>query len=229
MKNSDTSRIEISILFGSDIEEDIKESESRRPTVEAGKIKIDARYNYLLYGDDAAMVNVSAFSIKSLYAQHNNNLLARNLRYHIAGREIDRSIAETIRDNPESFWLKNNGITIVCDDFEIDGREVRLRNFSIINGGQTTYVLHKSHDIDETHDLYLPCKIIRVLGNTEDEKNSFSLAIAKATNSQKAIKPVDLKANSPEQVRFGQAMRETAFSIRQSAARWYRKHLRRPT
>ncbi len=173
-----------------------------------GKIKIDARDNYLLYGDDAAMVNVSAFSIKSLYAQHNNNLLARNLRYHIAGREIDRSIAETIRDNPESFWLKNNGITIVCDDFEIDGKEVRLRNFSIINGGQTTYVLHKSHDIDETHDLYLPCKIIRVLGNTEDEKNSFSLAIAKATNSQKAIKPVDLKANSPEQVRFGQVMRE---------------------
>ena len=38
-----------------------------------------------------------------------------------------------------SFWLKNNGITIVCGDFEIDGREVKLRDFSIINGGQTTY------------------------------------------------------------------------------------------
>ncbi len=205
---TDTSKIEVSILFGSDIEEEIKESESRRPTVESGKLRIDAADNYLLYGEDAAMVNVSAFSIKCLYAQHNNNLLARNLRYHIAGRDIDKGIAETIRDNPESFWLKNNGITIVCDDFEIDGKEVRLRNFSIINGGQTTYVLHKSHDIDETHDLYLPCKIIRVLGTTEDEKNSFSLAIATATNSQKAIKPVDLKANSPEQVRFGQAMRE---------------------
>ena len=34
------------------------------------------------------------------------------------------------------------------------------------------------------------------------------MSIAKATNSQKAIKPVDLKANSPEQVRFAQAMRE---------------------
>lgn len=205
---SDTSKIDISILFGTDIEEEIKESESRRPTVESGKLRIDARDNYLLYGDDAAMVNVSAFSIKLLYAQHNNNLLARNLRYHIAGRDIDKGITDTIRDNPESFWLKNNGITIVCDDFEIDGKEVRLSNFSIVNGGQTTYVIHKSHDIDENHDLYLPCKIIRVLGSTEDEKNGFSLAIAKATNSQKAIKPVDLKANSPEQVRFGQAMRE---------------------
>ncbi|MBR5626477.1 MAG: AIPR family protein, partial [Thermoguttaceae bacterium] len=43
---------------------------------------------------------------------------------------------------------------------------------------------------------------------SEDEKNAFSLEIAKTTNSQKAIKPVDLKANSPEQVRFAQAMRE---------------------
>ena len=205
---SDSSNIEVSILFGSDIEEEIKESESRRPTVESGKLRIDSADNYLLYGDDAAMVNVSAFSIKLLYAQYNNNLLARNLRYHIAGRDIDKGIAETIRENPESFWLKNNGITIVCDDFKIDGKEVKLWNFSIINGGQTTYALHKSHDIDETHDLYLPCKIIRVLGTTEDEKNSFSLAIAKATNSQKAIKPVDLKANSPEQIRFGQTMRE---------------------
>lgn len=34
------------------------------------------------------------------------------------------------------------------------------------------------------------------------------MSIAKATNSQKAIRPVDLKANSPEQVRFAQAMRE---------------------
>ena len=69
-------------------------------------------------------------------------------------------------------------------------------------------MLHKSPSINSDHDLYLPCKIIRIVGDTEDEKSSFSLSIAKATNSQKAIKPVDLKANSPEQVRFAQAMRE---------------------
>lgn len=51
-------------------------------------------------------------------------------------------------------------------------------------------------------------KIIRTEGNTEDEKNAFSLAIAKATNTQKPIKAVDLKANAPEQVRFSQAMRD---------------------
>lgn len=205
---TDSSNIEVSFYFGKDIEEEIKESESRRATVETGKIRIDKTDNYLLYGDDAAMVNVSAFSIKALYAQHNINLLARNLRYHIAGRDIDKGIDDTIQNSPESFWLKNNGITIVCDNFSIDGREVKLSNFSIINGGQTTYMLHKSRFIDEHHDLFLPCKIIKTAGDTEDEKNAFSLAIAKATNTQKPIKPVDLKANSPEQVRFAQSMRD---------------------
>lgn len=205
---TDSSRFEVSFFFAKDVEEEIDESESRRPTVDQGKIKIDETDNYLLYGDSAAIVNVSAFSIKALYAQHNIQLLARNLRYHIAGRDIDRGIEDTIQNSPESFWLKNNGITIVCSDFKIDGKEVKLRDFSIINGGQTTYMLHKSRYIDETHDLFLPCKIIKTEGETDDEKNAFSLAIAKATNTQKPIKPVDLKANSPEQIRFSQAMRD---------------------
>ncbi len=204
----DSSQFELSVLFGSDIVSEIKESESRRPTVESGRIRLDKSNNYLEYGDNAAIVNVSAFSIKMLYAQHNTNLLARNLRYHVSGREIDKGIEETIANDPEMFWLKNNGITIICDEFVIDGKEVKLRNFSVVNGGQTTYMIHKSKEITENRDFYLPCKIIRTNGETEDEKNVFSLEIAKATNSQKAIRPVDLKANSPEQVRFGQSMRE---------------------
>ena len=141
---SGMNNIELSILFGSDIEEEIQESESRRPTVESGKIKIDEINNCLWYGDDAIIVNVSAFSIKELYARHNNNLLSRNLRYHIAGRYIDNAIKDTIKNDSESFWLKNNGITILCDDFTISGKEIHLKNFSIVNGGQTTYMIHKS-------------------------------------------------------------------------------------
>ncbi len=160
-----------------------------------------------MYDDNAVIVNVSAFSIKSLYAQHNISLLAKNLRYHIKGK-IDKDIAETIHKDPESFWRKNNGITIICDDFCIDGKEVKLRNFSIVNGGQTTYILHKSQYITESMDLFLPCKIVQVIGENEDEKNNFSLEIAKATNTQKPIKSIDLKANASEQIRFAQNMRE---------------------
>ena len=203
----DSSAIEVSILFADDIKREIDNAEAQRFTIERGNIRIDDKDNYLLYGDDAVIVNVSAFSIKKLYAEHGKNLLALNLRYYIRNTELDKKIRETIRDNPASFWFKNNGITIICEKFRFDGREVHLENFSIVNGGQTTYMLHKSKNLDAAHDFWLSCKIIKTVGITADEKNAFSLEIAKAANSQKPIKDADLKANSPEQRSFAQAMR----------------------
>ncbi len=70
------------------------------------------------------------------------------------------------------------------------------------------YVLHRSKKISAGNDFYLPCKIIRSKGSSEDEKNMYILEIARAVNSQKPIKQIDLKANSPEQIRFAKAMRE---------------------
>ncbi len=196
------------VKFDADIIEEIKEAESRRPSVETGKIDIDKAQNWLLYDDMAAVVNVSALSIKKLYSQHHTSLLARNLRYHVAGTNVDRGIEDSINNDPELFWLKNNGITIICSDFELDGKEVKLKDFSIVNGGQTTYKLARNKKISESYNFYLPCKIIRLLGDDDNAKSDFSLEIAKSTNTQKAIKPSDLKANAPEQIRFSQAMRD---------------------
>lgn len=208
---SDSSMIELSLLFADDILDEISDADSAKQIVQKENIPIDEKNNYLLYGDDAAIVNVSAFSIKQLYAEHGKTLLAHNLRYYVKGKAektVDDDISKTIKENPASFWLKNNGITIICDSFEIDGNIVKLRNFSIVNGGQTTYQLHKSKNLDAKHDFWLPCKIIKVIGNTEQEKDNFILEIAHAANSQKAIKPADLIVNAPEQRRFAQAMRE---------------------
>lgn len=207
-KLADQNKFELIVLFDTDIIEEIKEAESRRPSVDSDEIDIDVANNWLVYEDMAAIVNVSAFSIKELYVKHSNNLLARNLRYHVSGVSVDRAIEESINKTPELFWLKNNGITIICDDFRLDGKKVKLTNFSIVNGGQTTYKIRKNKNISKDYDFYLPCKIVKVQGKNEDEKSNFSLEIAKATNSQKAIKNSDLKANAPEQVRFSQAMRD---------------------
>lgn len=205
----DPNKFVLHVLFDEDIRETIKEAESRRPDVESGKLYIDCSDNYLAYGDDEAIiVNASAFCIKELYGIHALTLLSKNLRYHVAGANIDKAIRASIQTSPDDFWFKNNGITIICDDFKVSGTEVKLKHFSIVNGGQTTYNLYKSRDLNKDNDFYLPCKIIKIRGASEDEKSNFVLEIAKATNSQKAIKQIDLKANSPEQVRFANTMRE---------------------
>lgn len=206
---NNSNKFVLRVLFGDDIRETIKEAESRRPDVEFGKLYIDCSDNCLAYRDDEAIVvNVSAFCIKELYGIHALTLLSKNLRYHVTGANIDKAIRASIKDSPDDFWFKNNGITIICDDFKVSGNEVKLKHFSIVNGGQTTYNLYKSRDLNKDNDFYLPCKVIKIRGDSEDEKSNFVLEIAKATNSQKAIKQIDLKANSPEQVRFANTMRE---------------------
>ena len=59
---TDSTNMDLTVQFGDEIVESIKELESRRPTVETGKIRIDEADNYLYYGDEAAIVNISAFS-----------------------------------------------------------------------------------------------------------------------------------------------------------------------
>lgn len=206
----DTDNIEVEVFFADDVKKEIKDAASWKSIVEIGKIRIDKANNCLRYGDDAAIVNVSAFSIKELYSEHETNLLSLNLRYHIKERKrdgVDNGIKKTIEENPEFFWLKNNGLTIICDEFRIDGTVVHLTNFSIVNGGQTTFQISQS-EIDIKTDFWLPCKIIRSIGKTNNDKINFSLDIAQATNAQKPITQEDLKANSPEQLSFAREMQD---------------------
>lgn len=204
---SDIDKYSVNVYFDKDIKNEIEELEARRPFVESGTLRIDEPDNVLFFNDEnAAVVNISALSLKELYSQYKNNCLANNLRYYIKKKDIDTDIKETINKDKDSFWYKNNGITISCEDFEIDSKILKLKDFSIINGGQTTYLIYNSN-INESNDFYLCAKIIKTQGNTEEEKQDFLLKVAIATNSQKAIKKSDLKANTSEQIRFARNLR----------------------
>lgn len=149
--------LDIEIYFGKDIQAQIECVENVKTCVETGKIQIDQANNILRYGDNAVIVNVSARSIHHLHHLHHNGLLGLNLRYHVINANVDNKIKDTIKNCPESFWYKNNGITIICDNFKIDGNEIKLENFSIINGGQTTNIIARNN---VASDMYLLCKII---------------------------------------------------------------------
>lgn len=197
------SAYDIQIYFGKEILTQIECTENVQPCIDSGKIEIDKTDNILGFGEDAILVNVSAKSLYDLYHLHQNGLFGMNLRYHVDNKDVDKDIQNTIRNCPETFWFKNNGITIVCDDFTIDGKMVRFRNFSIINGGQTTFKIAKSNIVQ---DFHLLCKIIKVQGKTEEERSEFATQIAQASNKQKPIKDSDLYTNAPEQLLLRQML-----------------------
>lgn len=184
--------------YGTDIESEIEMVENGNINIDFDKLHIDKKDNYLKY-EDSVIVNISALSLQDLYIRRRNGLLGRNLRYYVRQKSVDDGIAKTISKTPQDFWYKNNGIVIVCDDFDIDGTDIKLTNFSIVNGGQTTNRISK---VDISKDFYLQCKIVKIKGITTEDKDSFVLGIADATNSQKPIKQADLKANMPEQLQL---------------------------
>ena len=186
------------INCSADIESEIEICENGNLSVDFDKLALDRKDNYLEY-EDSVIVNISALSLQDLYTRRRNGLLGRNLRYYVRQKAVDTGIAETIARTPENFWYKNNGIVIVCDNYEIDGTVIKLTNFSIVNGGQTT---NRISQVDIVKDFFLQCKVVKTKGNSEEEKDLFILGIADATNSQKPIKTADLKANTPEQLRL---------------------------
>lgn len=202
------------IFFEEELVETIEEAKSLRPCVEHDKLKIDSPDNVLYYGEDGegAVLNVSACSLKELYGRYHNTILSQNLRFFVKNKTIDKDVDESIKNKPDEFWFKNNGITIICDDYELSSKVVKLTNFSIINGGQTTRKIYDSSYVNAENDFYLLCRIIKNPHSSKDDKQQFIYEVSKATNSQKAIKPSDLRANNTEQKLFeGYMLRKGVF------------------
>ena len=197
-------KYDLEMNFRSDIEAQIELCDNGKLCVDYDKIVIDDKNNFLKY-EDSIIVNISALSLQELQNRRRNGLLGMNLRYYVRQKSVDTGIEKTIYKEPENFWYKNNGILIICDDYEIDGKEIKLWNFSIVNGGQTTNRIGK---LDIEKDFYLQCKVVKSKGQTTQLKDKFALEIAEATNSQKPIKKADLKANTPEQIRLKERLNQ---------------------
>ena len=189
---------DLEMNFQSDIEAQIETIDSGKLSVDFDKLEVDRPNNCLQY-EESVIVNISAQSLQDLQNRRRNSLLGMNLRYYVRQKAVDDGIQQTIQKEPKNFWYKNNGIIIICDDYELDGKVLKLYNFSIINGGQTTNRIGRM-DIQE--DFYLQCKVVKRKGKTIPERDTFALNIAEASNSQKPIKKADLKSNTPEQIKL---------------------------
>lgn len=205
-KKKEFSSFDITIYDKEDINRHEVISYSDRDLVEEDAIKIflnnSNKNDMLAYGENGIIVNVKATSIKSLYEKHSENgLFSYNLREHVTDKGVDEGIEQTIKNDKDNFWFYNNGITIGCEDFRKDGDKIKLYNFSIINGAQTTTKLGKSKLIDGKHDFPLVCKIVKSDLISEETKKFIS-KISEASNSQKPIKLRDLKSNDLQQLKL---------------------------
>ena len=124
----------------------------------------------------------------------NERLFAQNVRTDLRSR-INRGIQKSYEKEPDIFWLGNNGIYIVCSKVTQSSNHLyKLRYPSIINGSQT---LHSVAHSNVRHS----CKIlVRVLEMDVFGDQELLSAIIRRTNTQNAMKLVNLSAHDPRQL-----------------------------
>lgn len=204
----------VKIYTEDEIEKSINNVLEKLETVQEAKIKIDAPHNILQYESDKnedIMCNALSTSISQLYNKYAaHGLFDLNIRKYIRNPLVDKGIKETLDKDRENFWFLNNGIIIACQDYEVDGDTVKIWDFSIVNGGQTTTLISTCKGTN-TKEFYIPCKIVAtkiVADKSNDNLNNFFAKIAEATNSQKPIYPRDLKSNTPEMRKLSKLLKD---------------------
>ena len=209
-KRLNVSRIDL--IFGDRLLDGAESWNEEKPFVDHDVFGWYLKDGFLKYQDDSVMLNIRASSLRDVFSKRRKAVLGLNLRYHVKRnkmqKDVDDKIAQTIKCRADQFWYLNNGIMIICRDFRFGKGKRRgtleLFDYSIVNGGQTTYNINEHFSRSNEKDFAVACKIVKVQGNRRGRE--FAQEIAVSANSQKPIRPASLIANNIEQRRLGTAL-----------------------
>lgn len=192
------------------------------PRVSLESFKSDSFNNFIIYEEaeePAILMNLRGYDLAELAIKYTNTSMGRNilfgqnLRESLSNSKTYDGMAKTICEEPEKFWFYNNGITIIADDFDtvkaIDEKtvdKITLKDFSIINGAQTTSALGRflkearmNNATEEENKLKNVFVLTRILKVTDPE---FKSRISIFNNTQNPITTRDMASNREEQLQL---------------------------
>lgn len=155
--------------------------------------------------------SVLAKEIADIVSKDKNDILFdKNIRKYLQARgKVNQNIYETCSDEEKSklFWCLNNGITMICDKFEVnklsDSPHIYIENMQIINGCQTSVTLFKAM---KDGVLSEDAKVLLKIYATSEPSIVDNITIA--TNNQNPIGVRDLRANDPAQISIQRSLFE---------------------
>ena len=142
-----------------------------------------------------------------IYDRLGARLLEQNVRVFLQARgNVNRGLRNTIENNPEMFFAYNNGITATAENIETvvspNGLLLKgMRNFQIVNGGQTTASIHAAlrngeADLDRVF-VQMKLSIVK-----SDRAIEIVPKISEYANTQNRVNAADFFSNHPFHVRM---------------------------
>lgn len=156
---------------------------------------------------------IPTIEIAKMMREYKNSLLKYNPRCYVGikkggvNQQIRNSISET---ESNEFSLLNNGITIICTDFEYTERNAEpnsatllVSNPQIVNGGQTAFTLAKIFDDGENAVFENKEVLVKFISLNQDQtpkQIELIEKISEATNNQTPVYLSDRKSNDDKLV-----------------------------
>ncbi len=181
----------------------------RRETIDIElHLKHDAFFEYS-EGPGRKVISalVLASEISDLFERYGKELFRLNPRYFLTLRSPNNAeISKSIKEDPSRFHLLNNGITATGSGIKVNRGPsltfsdepppvptLRIRDFQIVNGCQTTAVINRvwKGGIEGKDAVNKASVMLRVV---EDPTPEYYQAISRATNTQTPLKLSDWRS-----------------------------------
>ena len=145
--------------------------------------------------------------LAKIYDRWGARLLEQNVRVFLQARgNVNRGLRNTIANNPEMFFAYNNGITATAESIETVASPnglllTAMRNFQVVNGGQTTASIHaalrnKEVDLDR---VFVQMKLSIV---NSEKVLEIVPKISEYANTQNRVSAADFFSNHPFHIRM---------------------------
>ncbi len=172
--------------------------------------------------------------LSALYGKYGARLLEQNVRSFLQARgKVNKGIRSTIISEPDMFFAYNNGITATAQDIETQTTDSGLhinciRDFQIVNGGQTTASLFHTtlKDKASLSGVFVQMKL-SVIDSESSEK--IVPRISEYANTQNRVNAADFFSNHPFHRRMEEFSRRIWVPAQQSAQRetkWFYERAR---
>jgi hypothetical protein len=142
----------------------------------------------------------------ALHNAHGTGLYDRNIRTYLGHRtDVNTSIRETLATAPENFLYLNNGVTMLADIIDpkavkSEGRKLKMRGVSVINGAQTIATAAESQTDTPPADLSKAKVMLTIVRAGSD--SDFGKAVTRARNHQNPVVLANFAALDDEQERL---------------------------
>jgi hypothetical protein len=143
-------------------------------------------------------------ALATIYERYGSRLLEQNVRSFLQFTgTINKGIRATIRDSPHMFLAYNNGIAATAEHVDLapDGRQglviSKVRDFQIVNGGQTTASIYHTQKKDKADltEVFVQVKLTVI--KSKDRFSEIVSSIAEYANTQNKVSVSDLSSNKP--------------------------------